>query len=197
MFPMRSRIGLCQLLAACAGIAAALTSCGGQAANGNGEDGRSQMRSNTTGATVAVPKAAVPDPRPAPVTDSLHFDLDCELRGRFVSNSDPEVVHGTYDANKPTWRDHTHLIVDLQAMRICYASACEGHGPSPISSATADRITLNDAPDMTSFIRRRDWRFEERQDDMGRVSVVTGRCAPGRFSGFPAGTRPEAAGTTH
>jgi hypothetical protein len=115
----------------------------------------------------------------------LHFDLHCELRGRIISNSNPEVVHGTYPANEPTWYDHPHFSVDLQAMQICDTSACEEYGPFPIVSVTPDRITLHDEPGLTTFIRRRDWQYEMRQDDMGRVSVTRGRCVPSRFSGFP------------
>ena len=134
---------------------------------------------------VASPRAAPAVPRAAPVTDALHFDLYCDLHGHMVSDAHPEISHGNYPADEPTWEHHSHYIVDLQAMQICDSSACETYGPFPIVGATADRITLDDRPGITIFILRRGWRYEQRQEEMGRVDVTRGRCTRASFSGFP------------
>jgi hypothetical protein len=89
------------------------------------------------------------------------------------------------------------MILDLQAMLVCDASLCGDHPPWRIVRATADRIVLEEQPGLSIFIRRRDWRYRERQEDFIRVDVTTGQCVPGRFSGFPARPRHEAAGTPH
>jgi hypothetical protein len=193
MFAMCSKIGSCLILLICVGLFPALTSCGNHDADWGGDDNQLQMSPNSAATPVAVSNAAAE--RAAPVTDSLHFDLHCELHGRIVSDAHPELSHGTYPANELTWRDHPHYIVDLRTMQICDPGECQDYGPRRIVSATADRITVHDAPGLTIYIRRRDWRYEQRQEDMGRVSVTRGQCRRGAFSGFPPGpAQPRPAG---
>jgi hypothetical protein len=195
MFPMRSKVGKCLTLMAYAGSLPALASCDGPAVDQNDHVNRSQISSSANLTPVASPNAAPVVPHPAPVTDSLHFDLYCELNGRVISDGDPEVVRGTYPANVSTWRDHPHFTINLQTMLVCELGGCEDHGPSRISGATADRITLDDEPGLKTFILRRNWRYEQRQEDMGRVSVTRGQCRRGAFSGFPpAPAQPSPAG---
>ena len=186
---MRSRIGSCLILLICAGIFPALASCGGRAVDQHDHDNRSQLSSSAAVTSVARPTASPTVPHSAPATDSLHFDLYCELDGHVVADPHPNEIIGTYPANVRTWRYAAHFIVDLQAMQVCDSSACEQYGPFRIS-ANPERITLQDVPGATIFISRRNWRYDQRQDNMGRVSVTRGRCVPARFSGIPVGARP-------
>jgi hypothetical protein len=169
-------------------IVPALASCGSQAEMGDEHDNRSQMISNAAVTSVASPKAAQTIPRAAPVTDSQHFDLHCELHGRIVSDAHPELSHGTYPANEPAWRDHPDFVVDLQTMQICDLSTCDREGPFRIVSAAADRIVLRDDPQVSIYIRPGDLWYEQRIEDMGRVSVTRGQCTKAPFSGFPVDT---------
>lgn len=190
MFPMRSWIESFLILLAGAGIVPALASCGSEGASPGDVDHASQMTASAVAPATDTTREATPAvARAAPVTDALHFDLYCEVRGRIVSDPNPWEVHGTYPANEPTWRDHPHFMVDLQTMQICDSSACERYGPVRIVGATADRITIFDDPGLTIVIRRRDWHYDQRQEDMGRISVTRGQCVPARFSGFAPGVR--------
>jgi len=186
MFSMRSRIGTWLILLTCAGTFPALTSCDGPAANRNDLGDRSQTSSVVTASPLARPHATVAVSRAAPATDSLHFDLYCELHGRIVSDAHLELANGTYPANVSSWDYDWHDIVDLQTMQICAAGQCEIHGPNRIARLTPERITIYDAPGVTISIRRRDLRYYQRQEDLGRVSVTRGRCRKGEFSGFPS-----------
>jgi hypothetical protein len=169
-----------------AGIALTLSACGGEVTSGSDGDNRSQVRSIAAAVPAAsVPRAAPPAATIEPITDALHFDLDCDLHGRVISDSHPEVFRGTYPANVLAWHYRSHDIVDLQTMQICDPVSCERYGPHPIVRVTLDRIVLEDRPGITAHIRRRDGRYEERMEDLGQVSVTTGRCTRVRFSGFP------------
>jgi hypothetical protein len=192
MFPMRSRIASFLTLLACAGLVPALESCGSEVVKGADGDHRSRVTSNTAATPFATAKAAAAVPRAAPVTDALHFDLYCQVHGRIIAEGDPEAVHGTYPANVPAWDDHPHFTLDLHAMLVCEWGGCEGYGPSQIASATADRITLDNRPGLKIFIRRRDWHYEQRQEDMGRIAVTRGQCRRADFSGFPEVPQPAA-----
>lgn len=130
------------------------------------------------------PQPRTPAP-PVPPTDALHFDLDCNLHGRVVSNSHPEIFRGTYPANVQSWRYHDHIILDLQAMRACDPSACAQYGSYPIVRLTPDHIVLYDREDIGMQIGRRDGRYEQRMEDRGEVSVTRGRCVAGSYSGIP------------
>jgi hypothetical protein len=125
---------------------------------------------------------------PAPVSDALHFDLDCDLHGRVVSWGDLEIVHGTYPANEPTWNSHSRIIIDLQNMQTCDASLCAEYPLGRIARATPDRIVLYDQPGLSISIRRRDWHYEQRQDE-DRISITRGSCRRVAFSGFPIRAR--------
>ena len=185
MFSMRSRIATWLILLSCAGTFPALTSCGSPAAIQNDVGGRSQTSSVVTANPVSRPHATVAVSSTAPATDSLHFDLYCQLHGRIVSEAHPELRNGTYPANVPSWDYELHEIVDLQTMQVCAPSVCEIHGPHRIARVTPERITIYDAPGVTISIRRRDLRYYQRQEDLGRISVTTGQCRKGEFSGFP------------
>lgn len=185
MFPMRSKTDSRLILSACVAIVPALASCGSETGEGGDSHDRSQIASNAAAIADASTKAAPDIPRAAPVTDSLHFDLECDVQGRTVSDANPQLSHGTYPANVRTWRYHTHLIVDLEAMQACDASVCQDYGLFPIASATPDRITFYDQPGLTDVISRRNWRYEQRQESMGRVDVTRGQCTRAAFSGFP------------
>jgi hypothetical protein len=187
MFPMCSSTRSCLILLTGAVGSAALASCGGQTVNRAADDNRVQVSSRAAPPAVVRPKAALAAPPTALSTDSLHFDLYCQLHGHVLSDPHPEEIIGTYPDNARTWRDADHLIVDLQAMQVCDSSACERHGPFQIG-ATSDRITLQDVPGASIFISRRNWRYEQRQEEMGRVSVTRGQCRRASFSGFPTRT---------
>jgi hypothetical protein len=181
---MRSRIATWLILLTCAGTFPALTSCGSPAANRNDLGDRSQTSSGATANSVARPQATVPVSHLAPATDSLHIDLYCELHGRVVSDPHPELSNGTYPANVRTWRQNRHYIVDLQARLACDAGFCEPVARLRIG-VSPEKIVLDDVPGALSYVSRRDWRFHERVVDLQRVSVTTGICRRGRFSGFP------------
>jgi hypothetical protein len=120
----------------------------------------------------------------APVSDAMHFDLDCDLHGRVVSWGDPEIVHGTYPANEARWHSRSHYIIDLQSMQFCEASVCAEYPLFRIVRVTPDRIVLDDRPGSSESIRRRDWYYEQRADE-DRISVTRGSCRRVAFSGFP------------
>lgn len=171
---------------ACAGIALTLSGCGSEGPGGRDGDDRMQARPIAAVARAAeVPKAAPVAATVAPATDALHFDLDCDLHGRVISDSNPRMFRGTYPANVQAWHYRSHDIVDLQTMQICDPVSCERYGPHPIVRVTPGLIVLEDRPGVSVHIRRRDWRYEQRMEDLGEVSVTTGRCTRARFSGFP------------
>src|SRR3954469_21987224 len=163
MFPIRSRIGSYLLSLTCAGSLSALAACDDRAPNQSASYDRSPIGSGTGHPPVASPHAEPVVPRPAPITDSLHFDLYCELRGRVVSDPHPEEYIGTSTDTSLAWRDRGHFVVDLEAMQVCDSSVCEQYGPFHIR-ANRDRITLQDVPGATIFISRHDWRYEQRQE---------------------------------
>jgi hypothetical protein len=181
---MCSRYRSCVILATRAALLPALTSCGGQTLN-RAKDDATQVSSRASPPTVVRPNASLPVEQTAPATDSMHFDLDCQLAGHVVSDPHPSETIGPYPANALAWHYRSRLIVDLQALRVCDWGACERYGPYQIS-ATTDRIVLQDVPGASIFISRHNWRYEQRQEDLGRVSVTRGRCIPRRFTGFPA-----------
>ena len=184
MFLMRSRIATWLILFTCAGAVPALTSCGSPAANRNDLGDRSQTSSGATAKPVARPQATVAVSHVAPASDSLHFDLYCQLHGRVISDPHPELSNGTYPANVRTWRNYPHYIVDLQARLACDAGFCERVARFRIG-VSPEKIVLDDVPGALSYVSRRDWRFHERMVDLQRVSVTTGTCRRGGFSGFP------------
>jgi hypothetical protein len=181
---MRSRIATWLILLTCAGTFPALTSCGSPAANRNDLAGRSQTSLGATANPAARPKATVAVSHVAPATDSLHFDLYCDIHGRIVSDPHPEMSNGTYPANVSTWHQHPHYIVDLQAMLVCGEGPCEQYGPFRIR-VNHEKIVLGDVPGAWTHISRRDWRYDQRVEDGQRISVTTGTCRRGRFSGLP------------
>jgi hypothetical protein len=122
---------------------------------------------------------------PVPATDAQHFDLDCNLHGRVISDAHPEMFRGTYPANVQSWRYHDHIILDLRTMRACDPSTCARYGPYPIVRLAPDLIVLDDREGSSIQIGRRNGRYEQRMEDMGEVSVTTGHCVAARNSGIP------------
>ena len=171
---------LLKLILACIGGATALSGCAREAdrklavGTDQGRPGKLYYRPHVQ------PAAA-----PVPATDALHFDLECDLHGRVVSDAHPEMFRGTYPANVTAWRDHPHMIVDLQTMRVCDESTCAQYGPHPIVRLTPELIVLDDREGSSEQIRRRDGQYEQRMEDMGEITVTRGHCVTGRFSGFP------------
>jgi hypothetical protein len=183
---MRHGTGPRLILFACAGATLSLSACGGREAARNDEaDYQVRLASVAAGATL-LPRRATADSRTAPVTDALHFDLVCDVRGRVISDPHPENYHGTWPAGIRAWHDHTRFIVDLQAMRSCEPAACLYYEPPPIVSATSKRITFVDNPGAHISIRIRDLQYQQRMEEFGAVSVTRGHCVKTRFSGFPA-----------
>jgi len=175
MFPMRSRFRSCLIgLVCCAGIVSALSAYAGKAASSS--DTAYLRRMDPPVARVAA--------QPAHVSDALHFDLDCDVRGRVITDAHPEMFRGTYPANEP-WHDHPHYIVDLQALRICTVGECMSYEPHRILRVTPDRIVLHDEPGFAAYIRRQNLRYEQRTEDLGEVAVTRGTCVIAPFSGFP------------
>lgn len=171
---------LLKLVLVCIGCALPLSGCA-QEANRKLAAGNDQGRPGKLYYRPTVHPAAAP----VPPTDAQHFDLDCDLHGRVISDAHPEIFRGTYPANVTAWRDHSHMIVDLQTMRVCDESACARYGPHPIIRLTPDLIVLDDREGSSIQVRRRDGRYEQRMEDMGEVSVTRGHCVSGRYSGFP------------
>ena len=130
---------LLKLVLFCAGSALTLSSCAREAERKLAV-GADQGR---PGKLLYRPQPQTPAP-PVPPTDARHFDLDCNLHGRIVSNTHPEIFRGTYPANLQSWRYHDHIILDLQAMRACDPSACAQYGSYPIVRLTPDHIVLYD-----------------------------------------------------
>ena len=183
---VRSRASLIPIIV-CAAMVLVLAACGGDASSVNGGDSRT-LTNLIAAATPAaqIPTSAHSAATVEQVTDDLHFDLDCDLHGRVISDAHPEMFRGTYPANIRAWHYRTREIYDLQTMQTCNFNLCEQYGPSHIVRVTPDRITLLDEPGVSMSIRRRGWRYEQRMEDMGQVSVLTGSCTRVPFSGFPA-----------
>jgi hypothetical protein len=125
LFPMRSSFWSRPVLLTCMLSLQALTSCGDQTVNQANDDNRAEISSRAAVAPVVRPNAALVSPQAPLGTDSLHFDLYCELDGHVVADPHPNEIIGTYPANARTWHDAAHFIVDLQAMQVCDSSACE------------------------------------------------------------------------
>jgi hypothetical protein len=102
-----------------------------------------------------------------------------------IRDAHPELSHGTYPANETSWHYTSHEIIDLERMQICGYTSCLYYPPHPIARLTPDHIILYERPGIVGRISRRTWRFEQRAEDMGRVSETTGQCRRGDFSGFP------------
>jgi hypothetical protein len=167
----------------CAAMMFALAACGSDTVSGDGSDSRGHA--NLIAAASPPAQRVVADATPVqPVTDALHFDLDCDLHGRVISDAHPEMFRGTYPANIRTWHYRMRDIYDLQAMHTCNFNLCAQYGPRPIVRVTTDQITLLDEPGASMSIRRSDWRYEQRMEEMGQVSVTTGSCTKAPFSGF-------------
>lgn len=129
----------------------------------------------------------------------LQFDLVCNVRGHVAA--DPQ---NRFPSEARTWQDHLHFVVDLRTRRFCEPWVCIHYGAARIAAVNAREITLYDQPltvDSPAFavtVRIRDGYYRERREsDDGYRRVETGICRRARFSGFPAGTRLEAPGTSH
>lgn len=190
MFPMRSRSKPRLFHLTSVSFALMVLACQGEVGQEHKTGERSQV------ASTGVEGTRVRHPTPAnladiPTLDPLHFNLHCETRAHVVSDSHPELQTGTYPIGLRSWNGGGDWVVDLQTMRFCVApDECLHHSPRAIPHITQDRITLVEDPGVSTSVRRRDLRFQQRTEDGGRVTVETGRCVKQPFSGFPAVPRP-------
>lgn len=190
---MRSHPGPRPILLVGASTALAVAACGSEAAKDGDRANGSQISAVTSADGGPQPARVEPAGRPdIPVTDDLHFDLNCDVHGRIVSDSRPWGPTGTYPANEPRWTNSFRYVIDLQTMQYCGdVASCLHHRPGRIERVTADRIILGEGPTGSEFIRRTDWRVLVRRDDGGLVMVDSGRCTKAPFSGFPSVPLPE------
>ena len=56
------------------------------------------------------------------------FDLDCDLRGRVVSDPHPEQRHSSPMMDNDPWRERVRYVVDLEAMLYCDPASCRNQG---------------------------------------------------------------------
>jgi len=127
--------------------------------------------------------ASEADVRRTPVSDSLHFDLACNVRGRVVWQDDP--TRPILSPNPQQWDDHPRLIVDLETMRFCDQYECMTRGPKPIESVSPHNVTFVDRPGRSETFHRAEGRYAMAAFELGRFQVTEGSCTVEPFSGFP------------
>jgi hypothetical protein len=115
----------------------------------------------------------------------MRFDLDCDLRGRVVSDPHPERRHSSPMMDNDPWRERVRYVVDLEAMIYCDPASCRNQGPSRIASVTPEHISFYDETHMRWSVRLRDGRSRLHLEDDGRILETTGQCSIEPFSGFP------------
>ena len=130
----------------------------------------------------------------APLSDSLHFDLNCSYQGRVTADPHPR-SRGTGEANETEWTGSFRYSVDLQKMKYCPEFWCEHDGSVPVSDVNAKEIVFVDDyegdPTRVETVRRVDGYYSHRLvDGEGYTRVTTGTCQVEPFSGLPA-RRPE------
>lgn len=173
-------IGLALIVAACA-----------DKAGGKDERANGARLASEAGPVLPRQSPAASGRDQIPILDEQHFNLHCTTRAHVVSDSHPELQTGTYPIGLRSWDSGGDWVVDLQTMRFCVApDECLHHSPRAIPRLTEDRITLVEDPGVSTSVRRRDLRFQQRTEDGGRVTVESGRCVKQPFSGFPAVPRP-------
>ena len=190
MFLMRSGIKMRQIRLASFSFGLMVSACQGEVGNEHKSADRAQVASTAVSSTPARHPTAN-ELADIPTLDPLHFNLHCETRAHVVSDSHPELQTGTYPIGLRSWNGGGDWVVDLHTMRFCVApDECLHHSPRAIPRITQDRITLVEDPGVSTSVRRRDLRFQQRTEDGGKVTVETGRCVKQPFSGFPAVPRP-------